>query len=132
MRAKPWKHLAIILVLAGAAVIGGARIRASAESAHPSPYRRIETITLDPGTCKLSWTVTRGEVKNGEFVSKGSPETYEIAFHSAEMTHNGVTRKFSEEEAVSVHQVMVMISRYAAESVDWFEQQDKPLERASR
>ena len=132
MRPTPWKHLAIILILAAAAVIGGARIRASAEAAHPSPYRRIEAITLDPATCKLSWTVSRGEVKNGEYTAKGKPETYEITFHSAEMTHDGVTHKFSEEEAVSVHQVMVMISRYTAESVDWFEKQDKPLERAAR
>ena len=132
MKTNLWKHVAIVATLA-AATLGAAWIRAFADSPKRPSLRRVESITIDPAECKLSWTVSRGEVRDGGYAPKnGALETYEISFHQAEMTHDGVTFKFSEEEAVRVHGVMLAISRYTAESVDWFDQQKKPVERAAR
>lgn len=132
MKPKSWKHLALVLILAAAGVGGGALIRVFAASPKQQSRRRVEAITIDPRDCKLRWTVSRGEVKDGEYVPKGKVETYEIALHQAEMTHDGVTYQFSEQEAAAVHDLILAIGRYTAESVDWFEQQQKPVERAAR
>src|SRR5712692_1903158 len=129
-----WKRAVLILSLSAAVVTGGALIRVFADSPkqQPPPYRRVESITIDPQHCTLRWTVTRGELQNGAYEAKGKTESYEIEFHKAEMTHEGVTRKFSPEEAVRVHEVMQAISHYAAESVEWFENQQGPVQRAAR
>ncbi len=134
MIAHSWKRTAAVLSLSVAVVAGGALIRVFADSPkdQPPPYRRVESMTIDPQHCKLRWTVTRGELKNGAYAAKGKPESYEIEFHKAEMTHEGVTQKFSPEEAVRVHEVMQAISHYAAESVEWFENQQSPVQRAAR
>ena len=123
MRSRLWKRAALLAVLA---------VCGAADSPKPASLRRVEMITLDPADCKLRWTVSRGEMRDGKFVASGKSDAYEIAFHEAEMTHSGVTRKFSEEEAANVHKVMQAVSRYTAESVDWFEQQQGPEERAAR
>src|SRR5713226_4162811 len=104
MKTKSWKHLALVLVLAVAGIGSGALIRVFAESPKQAPYRRVESITIDPRDCKLRWTVSRGEVKDGEYSPKGKADTYEISLHQAEMSHDGVTYKFSEREAVTVHE----------------------------
>jgi hypothetical protein len=132
MRFKSWKRGLVITVLA-AGIVSGVWMRASAgTSSKQHEMRRVEKIHLDPSQCILTWTVSRGEMRDGQYVPKGKGDTYQIAFHKAEMTHNGVTYKFSEQEAVSVHKVMLLVSRYAAESVDWFEQRQAPVEKAER
>ncbi len=99
---------------------------AGAAGAGQPPHKRVESMRIDPAACKLNWTVALGELREGRFTPSGKTEVYEISFHEAEMTHQGVTYKFSAEEATRVHQVMLAIHRYAAESVEWFEQQQKP------
>ena len=132
MNSQSRKRAGMLVALALSVVLGGELIRASAQAPKKPSFRRIESITIDPQQCKLRWTVSRGEARDGEYAPNGQTETYEIAFHRAEMTHDGVTHKFSAEEAVRVHQVLQAISQYAAESVDWFEQQQGPVERAAR
>ena len=132
MKPKSWMHTVVMSAVVLAAAAGGAWVHALADSPKRPSFRRVESITLDPSDCKLSWTVSRGEVQNGEFAPKGKREDYEISFHHAEMRHDGVTLQFSEEEAVRVHQVILAITRYTADSVDWFEQQEKPVQRAAR
>ncbi len=127
------KRAALVVSLLAAVIAGGALIHVFADSPkQQAPFRRVESITIDPQQCVLRWTVTRGELQNGEYAAKGKPETYEIEFHKAEMTHDGATHKFSPQEAVRVHEVMQAISKYAAESVEWFETQQAPVQRAGR
>lgn len=131
MRLQSWKRSMMIVALSATVVTGGALIRAFADAPKEPAFRRVESITIDPLHCKLRWTISRGEVHDGKYAPKGKIENYEIAFHQAEMMHNGTTHKFSLEEAVRVHQVMLEIGRYTAESVDWFEKQEAPVMRAS-
>jgi len=132
MRSKSWKRWATVLILGAAGVFSGIRSGMSAEARPAGPVRRVETITLDPSDCKLRWVVSLGEMKDGKFEATGAKENYEIDFHNAEMKRGGVTHKFSDVEAVSVHKVIVAISRYTAESVAWFEDQKKDNLRAAR
>src|SRR2546425_8659252 len=125
MKPKTWKHFVITLFILGLGIGAAAVVvrRVFAEERQHARFRRVENITLDPSDCSLRWVVNNGVIRDGKFVPKGPAENYQIDFHMAQMTHDGATRKFSEQEAVRVHQVVVAISHYAAESVEWFEQQ---------
>jgi len=94
--------------------------------------RRVESITWDPVGCKLRWTASRGDIEEGKYAPKDlAAEQYEIDFHRAEMTYRGETHKFSEEEAERVHQGINGLTVYAAESVQWFEQQKGHQQKAA-
>jgi hypothetical protein len=82
--------------------------------------RRLETITWNPVDHKLTWTVTKGTLDSGKFQSK-EKTTYEINMDSATMTLNGEGRRFSKREAVSVHALMDLVAKYAAESTMWWD-----------
>ena len=85
------------------------------------PARRLETITWSPVDHKLTWTVSAGKVGGGGTFDGDRKLTYVIDMDDATMTVEGDDRRFSKAEAVSVHRLMDLISKYAAESTVWWE-----------
>lgn len=82
--------------------------------------RRLESITWNPVDHKLTWTVSLGASNQGKF--EGAKKfTYEIKMDQAMMTVDGEDRRFSKTEAVSVHRLMDLVAKYAAESTLWWE-----------
>jgi hypothetical protein len=82
--------------------------------------RRLESITWNPLEHKLTWTVNTGSMNQGKF--EGARKlTYEIKMDEATMTFDGEDRRFSKTEAVSVHRLMDLVAKYAAESTLWWE-----------
>lgn len=84
--------------------------------------RRLENLSWNPVTNRLTWTVSNG-IRNekGEYEADRDPQTFTIDLQKATMEHQGAQRKFSEEEADNVAAVMGMISKYAQESTMWWE-----------
>lgn len=82
--------------------------------------RRLESITWNPVDHKLTWTVNSGELHDGKFEG-GKKFTYEIKMDQALMSVEGEDRRFSRTEAVSVHRLMDLVAKYAAESTLWWE-----------
>lgn len=94
--------------------------------------RRLKSVTWNPVDHKLTWTVTDGKLKGGEFLA-GEDTTYEIDMDEATMTFNGEDRGFSKNEAVRVHALMDLITKYAAESTVWWEQgQGVPIPKGAK
>jgi hypothetical protein len=82
--------------------------------------RRLESITWNPIDHKLTWTVSAGSLHDGKF--EGSKQfTYEIKMDQALMSVQGEDRRFSKTEAVSVHRLMDLVAKYAAESTLWWD-----------
>jgi len=129
MTSSKWKGRAGKLALFGAGVAAG--ILGVAGEIGPGKVRRVETIAIDPSDCKLRWTASRGEMRSGQFVQRGALEEYEIDFHAAEMKRGKIMHRFSEQEAANVHPVMQAVIRYAAESVEWFDQKNAAADRAA-
>lgn len=92
--------------------------------------RRLESITWNPVDHKLTWVVSDGAM-NGQGKFEGTKKlTYEIDMDEATMNANGEDRRFAKAEAVSVHKLMDLVSKYAAESTVWWEQgQGEPLDK---
>jgi hypothetical protein len=111
---------------------GGALVTLFAQSAQKFNCRRVENITIVPETCTLHWTVSSGEEKDGQYTPAGKVENYEISLHKAQMTHDGVTVKFSPEEALAVHSVLMALNKYTVDSVTWFEDQVGPPQKAGQ
>jgi hypothetical protein len=82
--------------------------------------RRLESITWNPLEHRLTWTVNAGSMSQGKFEG-GKKLTYEIKMDEAMMTFDGEDRRFSKTEAVSVHRLMDLVAKYAAESTLWWE-----------
>lgn len=82
--------------------------------------RRLESVTWNPSEHKLTWTVSKGVLESGKFVGKDRT-IYEIDMASAIMVLQGEERKFSKREAVSVHALMDLVAKYAAESTMWWD-----------
>jgi hypothetical protein len=95
--------------------------------------RRLESVTWEPGRRQLTWVVAEPkakETKDGKDGKESKDEgktpskaklTYRIEMSDATMTVNGETRRFSAQEAVTMQRVMDFVSRYAVESVIWWE-----------
>jgi hypothetical protein len=82
--------------------------------------RRLESVTWHPVDHKLTWTVSKGVLnKSGKF-EESEKSNYEIDMDAATMAFEGKERRFSKAEAVSVHQLMDMVAKYAAESTVWW------------
>jgi hypothetical protein len=104
-------------------------LASSAFSQQEKPARRLESITWNPTNHKLTWTVSQGALEKGKFVEK-TKYSYEINMDEATMKANGEGRRFSKSEAVSVHALMDLVSKYAAESTLWWDAgQGEPLDK---
>ena len=85
------------------------------------PTRRLEAVTWNPVDHKLTWTVSQGSVGGkGKFV-ESEKFTYEIDMDAATMSTSGEDRRFSKSEAASVHALMDLVAKYAAESTIWWD-----------
>lgn len=105
---------------------------AASSGAQDKPARRLESVTWNPTNHKLTWTIAQGSLENGKFVEK-SKATYEIDMDEATMTANGEGRRFSKSEAVSVHALMDLVAKYAAESTLWWDAgQGEPIDKDNR
>lgn len=84
--------------------------------------RRLESMTWNPITGKLTWAVSQGTKNDkGEYLPNHEQLVFEIDLGDAVMAHNGSQRRFSKEEAVNVLAVMELISKYAQDSTMWWE-----------
>jgi hypothetical protein len=84
------------------------------------PARRLESVTWTPSEHKLTWVVAEGTLADKKF--QGSKKTtFMIRMDEALMSLEGEDRRFSKAEAVSVHRLMDMVAKYAAESTVWWE-----------
>jgi hypothetical protein len=82
--------------------------------------RRLESVTWSPSDHKLTWTVVDGALKEGKF-EPGKKLSFEINMDDATMHASGEDRRFSKQEAASVHRLMDLVAKYAAESTLWWE-----------
>jgi hypothetical protein len=85
------------------------------------PARRLESITWNPVEHKLTWVVVDGKVGDGNKFEGAKKTSYTIRMDEALMSFDGEDRRFSKTEAVSVHRLMDMVAKYAAESTVWWE-----------
>jgi len=94
--------------------------------------RRLESITWNPIDHKLTWVVSDGSL-NGKGKFEGAKKfTYEIDMDQATMNTEGEDRRFSKQEAVSVHRLMDLVAKYAAESTVWWENgQGEPVDKSN-
>jgi hypothetical protein len=83
--------------------------------------RRLETVTWNPVEHRLTWIVVEGTVAPGGKFEGAKKTTYSIRMDEALMSLEGEDRRFSKAEAVSVHRLMDMVAKYAAESTVWWE-----------
>jgi hypothetical protein len=90
-------------------------------SAQPEEVKRLGSVTWDLDNHKLVWTVQKGDMKNGEFVSHGE-QRYEISPDEAMMAVSEEQRGFDTQEAVSLHRLLDVLSLYCAESVVWWDE----------
>jgi hypothetical protein len=90
--------------------------------------RRLESVTWNSVNHELTWNVSKGERKDNAYKAVGT-DHYSINMDSATMTVNGETRRFSEDEASNVRNLMDLIARYAVESTVWWENgQGEPID----
>lgn len=82
--------------------------------------RRLESVTWSPADHKLTWTVVDGSLREGKF-EPGKKLSFEINMDAATMHASGEDRRFSKQEAASVHRLMDLVAKYAAESTLWWE-----------
>ena len=82
--------------------------------------RRLDSVTWSPSDHKLTWTVIDGSLKDGKF-EPGKKISFEINMDAATMHASGEDRRFSKQEAASVHRLMDLVAKYAAESTLWWE-----------
>ncbi|MEK7404926.1 MAG: hypothetical protein AAB225_07435 [Acidobacteriota bacterium] len=85
--------------------------------------RRLESVSWNSNKHELTWVISKGEKKteDGSYKPLGS-NTYVINLSKATMTFNGESRGFSKQEAVNVHAILDVISRYTIESTIWWDQ----------
>jgi hypothetical protein len=101
-----------------------------AEGQQDKTARRVESVTWNPVEHKLTWTISEGVMNGGGKFEPKENATYEIKMDTALMSVQGEARRFSKAEAVSVHRLMDVISRYAAESTVWWEAgQGEPVDK---
>ena len=93
---------------------------AQQDQAKSKQARRLETVTWSPADHKLTWTVVDGSLSDGKF-EPGKKLSFEINMDAATMHASGEDRRFSKQEAVSVHRLMDLVAKYAAESTLWWE-----------
>jgi hypothetical protein len=76
--------------------------------------------------------VSEGKLQEGKFV-ESKKHDYRINMDRATMSAQGEDRRFSKDEAVSVHALMDLVSKYAAESTLWWDAgQGEPLTKEGK
>lgn len=95
----------------------------------PGAVKRLDSVTWDLKTHKLVWVVQTGAEKGGSFVPAASAK-YEISPSEAVMASGEEKRGFTQEEAVSLNDLLNVLSLYCAESTVWWDQgQGKPVDQ---
>lgn len=103
------------------------------EKQEKTEYREIETVTIDLSKFELSWTVAKGEDKDGKFVpTPGSEKTYKTDFRRARITSGDKTYSLSPEDAKDIRQIILALIYHVAGSVEWFEQQEQQQEQEEK
>ncbi|HEY2015549.1 MAG TPA: hypothetical protein VGH38_18720 [Bryobacteraceae bacterium] len=116
---------AIVLVLSVTAALSAADDKISPVK-QPQPesnqqeVKKLGSVTWNLEAHKLVWVVQKGTVVNGEFTPT-SEQQYEISPDEAMMAAAGETRGLDEQEAVSLHRLLDILSVYCAESVAWWD-----------
>ena len=87
----------------------------------PGVVKKLGSVTWDPDAHKLIWVVQKGRLVNGEFEG-GPEERYEISPDEATMATSSEKRGFGDDEAVTLHRLLNVLSLYCAESVAWWDQ----------
>jgi hypothetical protein len=82
--------------------------------------RRLESVTWNSVEHKLTWVVSVGDKKDGTYKATEN-RSYRIDLDKAVMTFDGEDRRFSSDEAASVHKLMDLLAKYAVESTIWWE-----------
>jgi len=99
--------------------------------------KRLGAVTWDLDTHKLVWVVQKGSMVDGQFVS-ASEQKYEISPDKALMAVEQEERGFDNDEAVSLHRLLDVLSLYCAESVVWWDEgqgaptNDQPANRPAK
>ena len=83
--------------------------------------KKLGSVTWDLESHKLVWVVNTGTMTDGKFVATGQ-RRYEISPDQATMMVKEEQRGFDDDEAVSLHRLLDVLSLYCAESVVWWEQ----------
>ena len=83
--------------------------------------KKMGTVTWNPDTHKLSWTVQTGTLVDGKFVP-ASEDRYEISTDEATMGTTAEKRSFDDDEAEGLNRFLDILSLYCAESVAWWDQ----------
>lgn len=117
------KLLAVLLLLATSAL---------AEA--PKKAMRLESVTWNPVSNRLTWVISEGRVdEDDNYTPEGRRSFYSIDVRAAVMFFDGDGRRFSREEAGGVTSLLNHLSRYALESVLWWQDgQGEPVEKKMR
>lgn len=94
---------------------------AAADPQKDNKPRRLESVTWNSVDHKLVWVISTGEKTSENKYKPLNSETYEISMDAATMSFHGESRRFSDDEAASVHALMDLISKYAVESTVWWD-----------
>jgi hypothetical protein len=77
--------------------------------------RRLESVAWNPVTGELTWVVSK------QTPDATSKDTYLIRIDEALMKFEDERRGFDPREAIAVHKLLDLVSRYAVESTIWWE-----------
>ncbi|MEB2361577.1 MAG: hypothetical protein OZ929_09570 [Bryobacterales bacterium] len=103
---------------------------ARAQDEKKTEARRLESVTWNSMEHKLTWVIATGEKRGKQPFKSISHQTYTIQMDKAVMTFEGQQRKFSPQEAVTVHRILDLISKYAVDSTVWWDAgQGIPLDK---
>jgi hypothetical protein len=125
--------MALILLCSLSAAFAADPKPAPARNSIPdsSNVKKLGSVTWDVANHKLVWKVLKGSITNGEFVP-ASEEQYEISPDDATMAKDDEQRGFANQEAVSLHQLLDVLSLYCAESIVWWDKgEGEPLKPAT-
>jgi hypothetical protein len=86
----------------------------------PDQIKRLGSVTWDLSTHKLIWVVQKGTVTDGKFAPVFE-QRYEVSPDEATMSVAEEKRGFGEDEALTLHHLLDVLSVYCAESVVWWE-----------
>jgi hypothetical protein len=92
-------------------------------AADPTPevVKKLGSVTWDLESHKLTWVVQKGVNVNGAFTAQ-SEEKYSISPDQALMSLAEEQREFNQDEAVTLHHLLDILSIYCAESVVWWDE----------
>jgi hypothetical protein len=92
-----------------------------AQDVKTDDVKRLGAVTWDLATHKLIWTVEKGSIVDGEFITKTKVK-YEVSPDEAFMENAGKKRTFGDDEAAALQHLLGVLSLYCVESVVWWDQ----------